>query len=232
MPEPNHYQTLEIQPSATLTEIKQAYRRLVKLWHPDAIGNGEDCQGDRQQILNINAAYEVLSDPERRLDYDRKLFDKAQNKQTYPFKTDFSQRPAGRRADDEVQRWLKQVYTPVSHLISRIINPLVAQIDALAADPFDDDLMTDFQIYLDDCRHYLTQAQKIFRSLPNPYILAGTAANLYYCLDRLGDAVEEFNFFTLNYDDSYLHSGQEMFRIAAGLQREARVSVKNSSLGV
>jgi molecular chaperone DnaJ len=219
----NHYQTLEVQPSATLFEIKQAYRRLVKLCHPDV----NSTKSDSQQILELNAAYEVLSDTDQRANYDRKLFEPAKPKTRQP-----SNRPTGQQADDEVQRWLKQVYLPVNGLIARIINPLIAQIDALSADPFDDDLMTDFQIYLDDCRHYLTQAQKIFRSLPNPYILAGTAANLYYCLDRLGDAVEEFNFFTLNYDDSYLHSGQEMFRIAAGLKKEAQASIKNYQVAI
>jgi molecular chaperone DnaJ len=219
----NHYQTLQVQPSATLSEIKQAYRRLVKLCHPDV----NIAKSGSQQILELNAAYEVLSDASQRADYDRKLYEPAK-----PRIRQQSNRPTGQQADDEVQRWLKQVYLPVNRLITRIINPLIAQIDALSADPFDDDLMTDFQIYLDECRHYLTQAQKTFRSLPNPYILAGTAANLYYCLDRLGDAVEEFNFFTLNYDDSYLHSGQEMFRIAAGLKKEAQASIKNYQLAV
>ncbi|PSB02699.1 J domain-containing protein [Merismopedia glauca] len=228
MPEHNHYQTLQIKPSATLSEIKQAYRRLVKLCHPDVKG----AKSDRHQIREINAAYEVLSDSHQRANYDRKLFEQNETRNHQQSNSNFSQRPTGQKADDEVQRWLKQVYLPVNQLIARIINPLVAQIDALSADPFDDDLMTDFQMYLDDCRHYLNQAQKLFRSLPNPYILAGTAANLYYCLNQLGDAVEEFNFFTLNYDDNYLHSGQEMFRIAAGLKREAQSSIKNSRLVV
>jgi molecular chaperone DnaJ len=228
MSENNHYQTLQVKPSATLFEIKQAYRRLVKLCHPDV----SDAKGDCHQILELNAAYEVLSDPHQRVTYDRKLFEQTKTQPRQSSNSNFSQRPNGQKADDEVQRWLKQVYLPVNQLIARIINPLIGQIDALSADPFDDDLMTDFQIYLDDCRHYLSQAQKIFGSLPNPYILAGTAANLYYCLNQLGDAVEEFNFFTLNYDDHYLHNGQEMFRIAAGLKREAQASIKNSRLTI
>jgi molecular chaperone DnaJ len=31
-----HYQTLGVDPGASLDEIKEAHRRLVKLWHPDA----------------------------------------------------------------------------------------------------------------------------------------------------------------------------------------------------
>jgi molecular chaperone DnaJ len=57
--------------------------------------------------------------------------------------------------------------------------------------------------------------------------LAGVAANLYYCLNQLGDALDELETFTLNYDDQYLHTGQEMFRIAAGLRREAMANIKN-----
>jgi molecular chaperone DnaJ len=219
MHENNHYQILQIDSSATLAEIKQAYRRLAKLCHPDV----NDSASDR--IVAINAAYEVLSDGQKRATYDQKLQRQAAKPNFSSFQGKYSSRPTGQKADDEVERWIEQVFAPVDRLIAKIVNPLAAQIEALSADPFDDDLMADFQIYLDECRHNLSRAQKLFRSLPNPYILAGTAANVYYCLDRLGDAVEEFNFFTLNYDDSYLHAGKEMFRIAAGLRREAQASL-------
>jgi len=86
--------------------------------------------------------------------------------------------------------------------------------------------MVNFQAYLEQCRHYLNQAQLTFRSQPNPPIVAGAAASLYYCLNQLGDGIEELNFFTLNYDDHYLHVGQELFRIATGLHYEAQDAVR------
>ena len=78
-----------------------------------------------------------------------------------------------------------------------------------------------------NCREFLEQAQLYFRSIPNPAPLPGVAASLYYCLNQVGDGIDEFEFFTLNYDDNYLHTGQEMFRIATRLSREAQAALKN-----
>ena len=49
----NHYQVLELSESATQSDIKQAYRRLAKQYHPDSRG---DAPGDHGQIAQINAA--------------------------------------------------------------------------------------------------------------------------------------------------------------------------------
>jgi curved DNA-binding protein CbpA len=61
MTEPNHYETLKVKPNATLAEIKQAYRVLVKLFHPDT--NSQTTNNDK--IIQINHAYEILGDPQR-----------------------------------------------------------------------------------------------------------------------------------------------------------------------
>ncbi|MEO0932402.1 MAG: DnaJ domain-containing protein, partial [Cyanobacteria bacterium J06641_2] len=51
MPQSNHYETLNIDRNASQTEIKQAYRRLVKLFHPDVTQETTD----REKIIRINA---------------------------------------------------------------------------------------------------------------------------------------------------------------------------------
>jgi molecular chaperone DnaJ len=224
---PNHYDTLHIAPTATSAEIKQSYRRLVKLFHPDS----NQKTADPEQIVRINIAYEVLSDPQQRRTYDRKLhqndLDNRQQRSAEAQTNYHHRRQMGQDADAQLQQWLKQVYVPVNRLLYHILSPLAEQIEELSADPFDDELMTDFQTYLEDCRHYLNQAQLTFRSLPNPATVAGVAAHLYYCLNQLGDGIEDLNLFTLNYDDHYLHTGQELFRIAAGLRREAQVAIRS-----
>ena len=224
---PNHYDTLHIPPTATSAEIKQSYRRLVKLFHPDS----NQKTADPEQIVRINIAYEVLSDPQQRRTYDRKLhqtdLDNRQQRSAEAQTNYHHRRQTGQDADAQLQQWLKQVYVPVNRLLYHILSPLAEQIEELSADPFDDELMTDFQTYLEDCRHYLNQAQLTFRSLPNPATVAGVAAHLYYCLNQLGDGIEDLNLFTLNYDDHYLHTGQELFRIATGLRREAQTALKN-----
>jgi molecular chaperone DnaJ len=231
MSEVNHYNTLNVSPQATAAEIKQAYRRLAKIFHPDS----QSQTADSDKIIEVNAAYEVLSDPIRRRCYDKQL----SSSQSQPEYHNRQQRAANaqqhyqrhrqtsQNADLELSQWLQQVYKPVSRLIRRILSPLEDRVDELSADPFDDELMAQFQAYLEDCRHYLNQAQLTFRSQPNPPTVAGAAASLYYCLNQLGDGIEELNLFTLNYDDSYLHTGQELFRIAMGLHYEARNAVRD-----
>ncbi|AFZ12664.1 heat shock protein DnaJ domain protein [Crinalium epipsammum PCC 9333] len=222
----NHYETLEVSTTATPEEIKQSYRRLVKLFHPDSKSE----TADHEQIVRINVAYEVLGDSQRRRSYDQQLnqtFQGKRQQRTANVENNYRHhRQRGQEADEHLQLWIKQVYLPVNRWVYSILTPLREQLDALSADPFDDELMAEFQDYLTDCRLYLNQAQVAFRSFPNPATMAGVAAHLYYCLNQLGDGIEELNFFTLNYDDHYLHTGQELFRIAAGLRREAQHAMK------
>lgn len=226
MSNPTHYDTLEVSPKATMSEIKQAYRRLAKLFHPDS----QHATSDSEKIIRLNAAYEVLGDPNRRRTYDQQLRSPQleQERQNRQQRTADAQkhyqrhRQTAQDADAHLEAWLQQVYRPVHHLISCILNPLDDQLEELSADPFDDELMTKFQAYLEDCRQYLAKAQLIFRSQPNPASFAGAAASIYYCLNQLGDGIEELNLFTLNYDDHYLHTGQELFRIASSLCWEAQ----------
>ena len=234
----NYYRTLQVAESATQAEIKQAYRQLAKQFHPDS----QTASAGHEQITLINAAYEVLGDPHRRLDYDQQLQYQAQaqaaglvevrdtrsrHQRTVDLQNHYRrQRQAKKQADDQQQWWLKQVYNPVDRLLAKVLNPLKSQIKALSADPFDDDLMADFQGYLEDCKGWLEKAQHTFQSMPNPAHAAGVAANLYYCLNHLEDGIEEIERFTLSYDDSYLHTGQELFRIAHQLRREAKAEMK------
>ena len=224
----NHYETLKVSPSASQAEIKQAYRRLVKLFHPDS--NQETA--DNEQIIRINAAYEVLGDNQNRSNYDQQLQDDSQklnsdrlHRTASAQKHYQTRRKTGRDVDEQVEEWLRQVYQPVNRLLCNILYSLEEQMDQLAADPFDDELLDEFQEYLKTCRDDLKQAQITFRSLPNPPSLARTAAHLYYTLDQVADGLEELGYFPLNYDERYLHTGQELFRIATGLHCEAQASV-------
>jgi molecular chaperone DnaJ len=61
------YEVLGIARTATEDEIKKAFRRMAKQYHPDA--NKE--QGAEARFIEINEAYEVLSDPQKRAAYDR-----------------------------------------------------------------------------------------------------------------------------------------------------------------
>ncbi|MBF2064462.1 MAG: J domain-containing protein [Calothrix sp. C42_A2020_038] len=226
MSDQNHYDTLNVSQNASQAEIKQAYRRLVKLFHPDI--NPETT--DPEEIIRINAAYEVLGDQKSRQNYDRRLNKHSRDYSTNQQHTENIQkqqvkRQTGRDIDELVEQWLQRIYYPVNETLIAIIYSLQEQIDNLAADPFDSELLEAFQEYLDNCREQLKQAQVLFRSLPNPPSLARTAAHLYYCLNQVSDGLDELKYFPLNFDENYLHTGQEMFRIADQLLYEAQDSL-------
>ena len=62
------YEILEVSRNASQDEIKRAYRRLAKQHHPDRNPGNEQSEG---RFKEVQAAYEVLGDPEHRAQYDR-----------------------------------------------------------------------------------------------------------------------------------------------------------------
>jgi molecular chaperone DnaJ len=218
----NHYKTLNVTPTATQAEIKQAYRRLVKLFHPDSNSK----TAGHEEIVRLNAAYEILGDSQQRQSYDRQFSRNSQQQVQTAQNVSRQQQQTGRDADEQMEQWLIKVYKPVNRILNNILKPLKKEIDQLSADPFDDELIEKFQTYLETSRDFLKKAQNFFRSMPNPSNVAGVAAHLYYCINQVGDGIEELHLFTLNYDDRHLHTGQELFRIAAKLRREAQAELK------
>jgi curved DNA-binding protein len=61
------YETLEVTENASADEIKKAYRKLARKYHPDV---NKDPQAE-DKFKEINAAYEVLSNPEKKQQYDQ-----------------------------------------------------------------------------------------------------------------------------------------------------------------
>jgi molecular chaperone DnaJ len=64
----NYYDILGVSKTASAKEIKQAYRKLARKYHPD-VNPGDKASEDR--FKEINEAHEVLSDPEKRKRYDQ-----------------------------------------------------------------------------------------------------------------------------------------------------------------
>lgn len=67
----SHYALLGLAPSASVQEIRRAYRELSKLYHPDTTDLPTAIATQKFQLLN--EAYATLSSPERRLTYDQKI---------------------------------------------------------------------------------------------------------------------------------------------------------------
>jgi DnaJ-class molecular chaperone len=60
----SHYETLGVSNDASQDEIKKAYRKLANQYHPDK------AEGDQATFKDISVAYDTLSDPQKRQEYD------------------------------------------------------------------------------------------------------------------------------------------------------------------
>jgi len=72
----NMYDLLGVREKASPEEIKAAYKRQARKWHPDVCVSDTDKQFFAQQFMMARQAYETLSDPELRIGYDLVLLRK------------------------------------------------------------------------------------------------------------------------------------------------------------
>jgi hypothetical protein len=72
MNEADFYKILNVSPSASPEKIRSAHRRLVKRYHPDVYSTDGDKARANEQLRQINEAYRILSNPERRREYDKR----------------------------------------------------------------------------------------------------------------------------------------------------------------
>lgn len=103
----NLYQILGVRPSASTEEIKLAFKRLAIKYHPDKNAGSVAAE---EKFKEINSAYQILSDPHRKAEYDR-LF-------AYGTNTSGSQQQArsrGRHRDRYYQRKASGFYQQQQH---------------------------------------------------------------------------------------------------------------------
>ena len=63
-----YYEVLGVQRTASDGELKAAFRKAAMKWHPDRNPNDKECE---QRFKEVNEAYDVLKDDQKRAAYDR-----------------------------------------------------------------------------------------------------------------------------------------------------------------
>jgi molecular chaperone DnaJ len=132
--------------------------------------------------------------------------------------------------DGDLINWLQLVYAPIDRLLGQVINAFPAQLRALAADPYDDDLMESFCTFLCQSQARLEKVEQLYRSRACPGSARGFGLSLYHCLSQVQDALGELERYTMGYVDSYLHDGREMLREAK--QRRSRLQQERRQLEI
>jgi hypothetical protein len=90
----DHYEVLQLSQNADSETVERVYRLLAKRFHPDNKGSG-----DEERFREVHTAYEVLTDPERRAEYDVK-YDKNKSLQWQIFEQEAA--PGGRQEDQRI----------------------------------------------------------------------------------------------------------------------------------
>jgi len=195
------YQILKVHPSAKLEEIKKAYRKLVKIHHPDK-------GGDSAVMLEVNSAWETLKKKHKDLNLN-----KVNNSKVYK-QNEYKRETKNYSKSEDIKKWFQSIYLPIDKLLGQIINPLGSKIRDLSADPYDQILMDSFCLYLEESKNKITKIKKIYTSFGSPSIIRDFSLDLYHCLSHVEDGINELERYTMGYVDNYLHDGKAMIAIA------------------
>ena len=104
----NYYKILGIEPTDDENKIKEAYKNLVKHWHPDLNNNSPE---SRQMMKDINEAYEILSDFRLRNEYNKVAFGSVKgknNSQIYSYTSSY--KPASPEVRERVRKKYENKY--------------------------------------------------------------------------------------------------------------------------
>ncbi len=219
----NLYEELGLNTNANKGEIKSSYRRLVKKHHPDT-------GGDKDKFLAIQNAWEILNDPSKKEQYDKTLYSL---NQTYTFENVNweekvnTKKYSSKIKDDEVKNWIKNIYNPTNRFISQIIKPLSQEIKNLSADPYDEELMDNFCIYINLSQKKIERVDKLYKSTSVPNSVSSLGLDLYHCFSQVKDALSELEKYTQGYVDDYLFDGKEMMKEAKRIQMKMAYSKKS-----
>jgi curved DNA-binding protein CbpA len=117
MSQKDYYLLLGVLPNAEDVVIKAAYRALIQRYHPDRYnGSAEEA---KRRTIELNEAYEVLSDPNKRADYDRIRKSSQGSTSDYDYDDDSESYSAGSELDEDWQFAL-QYYPDLVQLETRL----------------------------------------------------------------------------------------------------------------
>ena len=220
------YKELGLSRNATLTEIKKAYRSLAKRYHPDTGGSNE-------RFIAIQEAWEVLNNAEKKEIHDQEISNYSNFNKNYRESWSIEvnlKKSSSSNTDQDIKAWIRKIYFPINRYINQVIKPLNGEIKKLSADPYDDELMENFCLYINLSRKKIEKAELLYKSQVVPTSISSIGLDLYHCFSQVKDALAELDRYTQGYVDDYLFDGKQMMKEAKKIQLKMKINKKNISL--
>ena len=208
-----YYQVLGVQPNVNSLAIKQAYRSLVKSYHPDVRHTADEKLTAHQKMAHLNEAYEILRDKNKRAAYDSSL---GLNGAGIHIATLFP-------IDTEQirQQYLNQTFNPAHHKITRILSRYKTQLNKLSQDIYDDSLVGDLEKYSNQIESILIVASQGMSIHKAPPSLSAAELMLSFAIAQAVDGLEELRYFCCNYNYDHLITAGNLFQESNKLLRQA-----------
>ena len=188
----------------------------MKEQHPDP-GHSQKSDSERQtateDMLQLNQAYETLMDKKMRAAYDVRIGVRIVINAPYRFQ------PGSE--DQQREIFLAKIFHPSRTGITKTLGAYKRQLTALSKDPFDDQLIGEFEQYLDKVEAALRKASDAFARNPAPPTLEPAVHMMRHCIAQAADALEEMRRYCLNYDYDHLMMAENLIRIAGDLARQS-----------
>ena len=221
----DYYKKLGVPRNALKSEIKSAYRLLAKKYHPDTGGSNE-------KFLAIQLAWETLSDPQKKIMYDKNLLfqEKTESNRNEDWSLEIKNKSNySTNKDNDIKNWIINTYQPLNRLITQVIKPLNEEIKKLSADPYDDELMENFCKYISESQKKINKVSEVYKSRVVPSPISSLGLDLYHCYSQVEDALDQLDRYTQGYVDNYLFDGKEMMKEAKRIQTKMAINKKNIS---
>ena len=221
----DYYKELGVPRNALKSEIKSAYRLLAKKYHPDTGGSNE-------KFLAIQLAWETLSDPQKKIMYDKNLLfqENTESNRNEDWSVEIKNKSNySTNKDNDIKNWIINTYQPLNRLITQVIKPLNEEIKKLSADPYDDELMENFCKYISESQKKINKVSEVYKSRIVPSPISSLGLDLYHCYSQVEDALDQLDRYTQGYVDNYLFDGKEMMKEAKRIQTKMAINKKNIS---
>lgn len=166
--------------------------------------------------MRLNEAYETLADKVKRDAYDSLIgangYTRARAKATVFYESD---------EGENRELYLRQIFHPARSAIVKVIGKYKQKLVDLSQDIYDDQLVAEFEKYVNEVEVVLRGASTALSSRNVPGSLSAAVQMMRYCIAQAVDALDEMQRFCQNYDYDHLHMAENLFRESNDLSKKA-----------